>query len=639
MSSNNTPSGPPEALQGFLKSTLPFSELDDETIAWLTRKCVIDFQPKGRRIMVRGSTIMEHLLVIQRGGVRLFVGDETEDVLLDLKGVGESLGELSLINEGPTDFDAETVEDTFFVKMGKDAFLKVMKDHPCVAHYYLKTFSSNYLDKAFSEMGRRRSEVITDSGLYLFSTKVGEMVIREPVTGPMDYTIRQAAKHMTRERSDSLLVIEPSGDATGIVTDTNLRQAVAMGLDSESSVQTIMTTPVETIDSDEVCFDALMRMMTMNIHHLAVTQRGRIQSVVTSHDIKFLQGKSPLSIFREINSSLNYEGLYPLSGSIPSVVSTMVEEGAKAEHITRMVTVLNDLILHRLMQLLTKELGPAPTQFSWLLLGSEGRHEQTFSTDQDNALVLKDTDDDILQRASAIYFEAFTKRANEHLEKCGFPLCRGGVMASNPPWRRPLADWTRQVEGWVAVPEPEEVLKSTIFFDFRHGWGDERLTKELKRRVLKRSGSSQIFLRLLAADCMRNKPPLSFFKSFIVENDGEHRNQLDLKKRGLLPFVDFARTMALENGLEETSTLSRLRRLGEQEHIPSDLAKESAEAFEFVLHMRLTHQLELIERKLPPDNHIDPGRKSNIEKRTLKDAFGVIERIQGFLEEHFRLNI
>ncbi|MDK2957932.1 MAG: hypothetical protein PWQ57_3430 [Desulfovibrionales bacterium] len=631
--------GPPQALQDFLESTLPFSELDGETIAGLAAQCSIDFAPKGQNVMVRGATVLDHLLIIQRGGVKVFVRDAAGEVLLDLKGEGDSVGELSLLKDGPADMDAETVEDTFFVKMRKSAFLKIMEDRPCIAHFYLKRFSANYLDKAFSEMGRRKAEVITESGLYLFSSRVGDMALREPLTAPMGDSIRRAAGIMSKERVGSLLITDPSGAAVGIVTDTDLRQAVAVGLDLEAPVQSIMSGPVESIDADEVCFDALMRMMTRNIHHLAVTRREAPWGVVTSHDIMVLQGKSPLSILREIDTRKTIPGLYPLSGKIPSVVRTLVEEGAKAEHITRMVTVLNDLILQQLLRLLTRELGPSPLPFCWLLLGSEGRREQTFATDQDNALLIKDSDDEILRRAANLYLEAFTQQANGHLDKCGFPLCAGGVMAARAPWRRSLSGWTNQVENWIAEPEPEQVLKSAIFFDFRPGFGEESLSIELSNRVTAMAARNRVFTRILAADCLRTKPPLTFFKNFIVETDGEHKKRLDIKKRGLVPFVDFARAMALDSGLKETNTLARLRRLSEEQAVPRELALEAAEAFEFILHLRLTHQLGLAEQGLPPDNYIDPGALSALERRTLKEAFGLIGRMQAFLRERFRLNI
>jgi CBS domain-containing protein len=325
----------------------------------------------------------------------------------------------------------------------------------------------------------------------------------------------------------------------------------------------------------------------------------------------------------------------------PQVIRTLVEEGAKASHVTRMMTILNDLILEKLMDLLLKEMGPAPAPFCWLLMGSEGRREQTFKTDQDNALVYKPLHDEdgIVERAAALYFQVFARKAIDHLVKCGFPPCPGDIMASNDRWRQPFDAWRGHFEAWIAKPEPEEVMNAAIFFDFRSGYGNGEFARELRDHVARHAKREEVFLRYLAANCLETRPPLSFFKNFLVEKDGEHRNHLDIKRRGIVPFVDFARVMALKAGVKETNTLDRLDLLDKEEHIPHGLFNNMRDAFEFLLQLRLVHQLELVEQGAQPDNFIDPAGLSEVEKRTLKEAFAVIGQLQGFLRDMFRLNV
>ena len=136
----------------------------------------------------------------------------------------------------------------------------------------------------------------------------------------------------------------------------------------------------------------------------------------------------------------------------------------------------------------------------------------------------------------------------------------------------------------------------------------------------------------LAKDCLTGKSPLTFFRNFIVERDGEHKNRLDLKTRGLVPIIDFARVMALKCGIRETNTLARLQLLADGDHIPRELYVETREAYEFQMQLRLVHQLQMMEAGQTPDNYIDPGELSEIEKQTLKEAFSVINRIQGYLK-------
>lgn len=623
-----------------LQATLPFSALDQGSLRRLSRACLIDFLPKGARLFLRDATTVDALFIIQKGGVKLFLaGEDGAENLIDYRGEGGSVGAMALFRDGRADRDAVAVEDTFVVKVPREAFFQAVREHPEVATYYLKTFSETFVDKVFSELRQRRTEQPDDTGLYLFSARVGQLVTRPPVAVEFGLPIRGAARTMVKEGVGSLLIRESSGNIQGIVTDKDLRKAVALGMNVEAPVETIMSTPLAAIDEHEVCFDALLKMMAKKIHHLAVTGPAGVLGVVTAHDILVLQGKSPLSLFREIQAQREPKGLYPLSGKAPQVIRTLVEEGAKAGHITRMITILNDLILQRLIDLVTAEIGPAPVPFCWMSMGSEGRREQTFATDQDNALVYADCSEDFLDRAAGVYFQAFSERLVGHLEKAGFPRCQGDMMASNPRWRKSLSAWKATFDDWMAVPEAEEVLHATIFFDFRGVAGRTELAEELRAHVTENAAKSGVFLRCLASDCLVTRPPLSFFKGFIVEKNGDQKNTLDLKKRGLVPFQDFGRVLALNHGVRETNTLVRLETLTKAGHIPPDLGREAHQAFEFLLHVRLVHQLELVERGLPPDNFLDPGKLSELEKRTLRDAFGVIGSMQSFLKDMYHLNI
>jgi CBS domain-containing protein len=270
-------------------------------------------------------------------------------------------------------------------------------------------------------------------------------------------------------------------------------------------------------------------------------------------------------------------------------------------------------------------------------MGSEGRQEQTFLTDQDNGLLFEDSSDPEKQKAIDSYFKTFSKEAIDHLEKCGFPLCPGNIMATNPELRKNSSEWTESFRKWITVPEPEQILKSTIFFDFRSGFGDDTLPAALRNYLSEAIPKNEIFLFHLANDCLKARPPLSFFRNFIVEKDGEHKNRLNLKQNGLTPFVNFARVLSLKHGIKESNTIGRLQHLLEQQLLSPEFHTEIIEAYEFIMHIRLIHQLQQIEEKIPPDNFIDPATLSDIEKQTLKEAFDVIRRMQTSIKQEFRI--
>ncbi len=625
-----------DGILDFLRATLPFSELDSPSLNRLVRHCQVDFFPAGTRLLRRGVTEVDGLWLIQKGGIRVFAEDEGR--LVDIRGDGATLGALSLFHGEKAALDAETMEDTFVIKIPRAQFFEVVHRHPSLSRFYLKSFADTFLSKAFEEMRCKPAGPHDDAALHLFSSPVGTLISREPVSVSYGLSIQGAAREMIRQNTGSLLFREPSGEIRGIVTDTDLRSALALGLDSQAPAETIMNTPVESIDASAVCFDALLAMMSKNIHHLLVTSGGAARGVISSHDLMLLQGRSPMSVFREIASRTTIAGLYPLRESLTPVIRTLVQQGAKAGNITRMIAVLNDQIISRLLELMLRELGPPPVRFSLLLMGSEGRREQTFATDQDNALIFENCEVDFLERAAEIFFSAFTERMVGHLIQCGFPRCPGNMMASNPDWRGGPDAWKNRVRSWVVTPEPQRVLSSAVFFDFRGAFGQTELAADLRRYVMELCAGQDLFLRHLAANCLNARPPLTLFRNFVVEKDGAHKNTLDIKLRGLLPFMDFARVLALKHGITETGTLGRLEALHQDGHLSRDLYHEAREAFEFLLQVRLMHQLEQMEQGLPPDNRIDPGTLSSLEKRTLREAFGVTSALHAVLTGIFRLD-
>jgi CBS domain-containing protein len=630
----------PEAVLEFLLRTLPFNELPVEALKNLSKRCTIDFFPKDTLVLKQDISDVTHLYLIHRGGVKVYLTDSDGAITLkDFRGEGNSFGALGIIRGSKANLNVETMEDTFCFLLEKEAFLDLIQDNSRLAQYYLKQFSEDVVGTAYNELRSRKVQTRSQEAFYLFSLEIKDVIKRGPEIIHGSSTIQQAAARMSELAIGSMLVQDQFGDIAGIITDNDLRsKVVATGMGYDSPVATIMSSPVKTIPAQSVCFDALLQMMNEQVHHLAVERSGEIIGVVTSHDIMVHQGTSPLYLFREIIAQRKIEGLYSLSQKIPLVVRSLIEEGAKANNITRMITVLNDHIVFRILTLLHEEMGPEPYPFCWLMLGSEGRKEQTFKTDQDNALIYETPEEDWEEiKTAKLYFRRFGNRAIQHLEACGYPLCKGDMMASNPKWRKPFAVWKNYFERWIAAPEPEEVLHATIFFDFRPGFGQIALGERLRDFLAVQAPTKGIFLMHLAKDCLQSRPPLTLFRNFVVEKDGKYKNRLDIKTRGLVPFVDFARLLSLKHGVKETNTLDRMEALADSDFISRELYTETREAYEFQMQLRLVHQLRMLEAGQVPHNHVDPGDLSELEKQTLKESFAVIGRIQTYVKDEFRV--
>ncbi|MFZ5813663.1 MAG: DUF294 nucleotidyltransferase-like domain-containing protein [Thermodesulfobacteriota bacterium] len=623
-----------------LRTTPPWRGLEEAVLAALSRSCLIDFVPQGEVVFLRGGAAVEDLLLVLKGRVRRFlVSEDGSEDRIDVIGPGGILGAVALFRQGRPECDAVAEEDAFLARMPGEVFVRAVRDHPDVAAHFLSSFAEAASDRHVPAGSGARSVLPRETDLSLFGRTVGDLAVRGPITIESGLAIRDAARIMFKENVGSLLVRDARGRLHGIVTDKDLRKAVALGRDVESPARTIMSSPVMDIPGHEPCFDALLKMMTHGVHHLAVAGPDGVTGVITAHDILALQGTSPLSLFREIEATREASDIYPLSSRSPRVIRALMDTGARPGHVTRLITVVNDLILRRIIEMVIREIGPPPVAWCWMSMGSEGRREQTFATDQDNALIHADCRDEAVRRAAGVYFQALAERVVGHLDKAGFPRCKGDMMASNPAWRKSLSAWKDTFDDWIAVPEAKEVLHATIFFDFRGVAGQVGLAEELRGHVAERAAANGIFLRFLAADCLVTRPPLTFFKGFVVEKDGDRKNTLDLKKRGLVPFQDFARVLALSHGVLETSTLGRIETLVKNGHVPRELGREVAQAFEFLLQVKLAHQLAQVEQGLPPDNHIDPARLTDLDKSTLRRAFGVIGAMQAFLTDMFRLNL
>lgn len=630
----------PEMVMEFLTKTVPFSQLDGKKLAELSQRFAMEFFPKGTVVYRQDLDEVNDFYIIYRGGVKAYLtGPDDSATLLDFRGEGGYFGALGIIRSSKANFNVETLEDTLCLRLDKEAFLDLIHNYPRFSQHYLKGFSEDLVGTAYAELRGRKSKGRPQEALYLFNLQVGDVIRRPPEIIHASQTIQQAAERMSDLEIGSLLVQDPSGEIVGILTDNDLRKrVVAKGHDYRAAVATVMSYPVRTIPSHALCFDALLRMMNERVRHLAVERGKRIVGMVSVRDIMVQEGSSPLYLFREIMSQREIEDLYSLSRKIPRVVRALVEGGARSNNITQIITVLNDQVVHRLLTLLDEEMGPAPYPYCWVTFGSEGRKEQTFKTDQDNAIIYETPPDDAEQiKIARLYFRQFGRRAIEHLEACGYPLCPGKMMASNPRWRKPYQVWQDYFDQWMNAPEPEQVLHASIFFDFRPEFGRNELGEALREHLATHAPAKPFFLLHLARDCVVAKPPLTLFRSFVVEKDGAYKKRLDLKTQGLTPFVNFARLLALRHGVKETNTLARLDALAEADRIPKELYLETRDAYEFQMQLRLVHQLRMIEASQAPNNYIDPAELSYLEKQTLKEAFAVIGHIQEYAKAEFRV--
>lgn len=628
----------PRAIHQFLFQSFPFSELDAAVLEPLARSCLIAHYPKGSVIIRQGASHIPYVYMIQTGAVRVLMTAEDKVVTVrEYGGVSESFGGASIIRGVASEFEIEAVEDTFCLLIARDAFLRLAQDTPGFADHYQETLSETLLRAVYDEQRDDKVGARAETSLYLFNTRVVDLVKGPPAIVDGALSIQETAALMAAGGVDSVLVRDESGAIAGLVTNGDLKSKVlAGGRDYSTPAACVMTSPVKTVPALSFCFEALLTMVKENAGHLAVQHRDDIVGLINAQEMMVFLGSSPLHLFRDISAQRSAKSLADLSSKLPTLVRGLIEAGAKAAAVTQMLTVFTDTLLRRVLALVEEELGAPPSAFCWLGLGSEGRREQTFRTDQDNALLVETLTDDTRADLAREYFSLFSEKAVAYLEETGVPRCRNGFMASNPRWRANFAKWESCFEEWILAPMPPEIFLSSIFFDFRPVAGDESLARKLKAHVIDRAKRFPKFLKFFVKYFLLNQPPVSFFGDYVMEKDETKVDFLDLKTRTLTPFVEFARIMSLKHGILETNTLGRLQDLASEGIIPRGLYADAAQAYEFDLHLTLVRQLKKVEVGQKPDNFVRPPDLSDLEKKALKFSFSVMARLMTLLRNEFQ---
>jgi CBS domain-containing protein len=628
-----------ETVVAFLKNVPPFQFLSSAELARLAGHVALEFFPKDTVILSAGYSATDTLYVVQKGGVKLTLRSQVgKQLVLDMRSEGEIFGLLSLMGRDLTRLDVTAIEDTLCYSIPGKEVQKLIASHAEVSNYLLRTSVTRYMDRSLQEL-RTQTGLMGDTERLLYSLSVKDVLAAPALLCKEATTIREAAQMLASSKATCVFVVDATGTATGIVTDRDFAEKVAaQALPLELRVTEIMSRPVVAVEGSERVFLALLAMVSRNIHHVLVTEQGVPAGVLTGHDLMVLQGKSPLNVVRFVEEQKNVPDLASAQHRISGLLPLLLREGAKASHVTRVVAEVNDRVTAKILQFAEAKLGPAPVPYCWVVMGSEGRREQTFKTDQDNALIYADAGD---EPAAREYFTQLATFAQGALVACGYPLCTGDFMASNLRWRQPLRVWLDYFHERIKEADLHGTEDALILFDMRPVAGDFSLFETLakQRREWLKEKEAGTFKSVLASISVVHKPPRGFFRNFVLERSGEHKNQLDLKLFGTGPIVNAVRVFALEAGVEQTNTSDRLAALpGWPERDPA-LLQDLEEAFEFLTLLRIECQLRQVREGQPLSNYIAPELLTNLQRSLLREAFRASARAQAVLEETFRTAI
>jgi len=617
-------------VQAFLVQHPPFNQLTESQLEYASANIFVAFSKVGNQIsfdIAPENSNKIGMIVVRSGSLEIRT---TSDELVDRLSSGDYVLADLINRKDKKPLRVIVLEDCLYYELTDYALLSLSAASSEIASIIENKPEDDELTANKDAEGE--NEIITEQFVtdnYL-GQQVSEAMSSNIISASPDATIREAAELMKLYRISALL-IQQNEHLVGILTDRDLRSRVlAKGVADDVVVEKVMTKSPRCIDADSHLYDAHLKMMSEGVHHLPVTHDSKTVGILTLSDILRANNAEPLSLIRAINRADSVDALSSAAKNLPGLVVKLIERDARAIDIGKIITSFSDGLTKRLLKLAERKFGAPPCDYAWLAFGSQARQEQVLGSDQDNGLLLPD-DADI----NDAYFKSLTEFVNDGLDLCGMPYCPGDIMAKNNKWRQPLKIWKEYFNRWIEEPSPKAVMHSSIFFDMRHIAGSSELTQKLREHVLKKAKSNTIFLAMMCDNALLHSPPLGFFKTFVLESDGDHNHTLDLKKRGTIPVVDIARNYALSACLKPLNTIERLQAMQTSGVMSKEMAYSLIDAHEFIAGIRLDAQGKQYRANIEVDNYLDPKELSTLVRHQLKDAFKVVRDAQSAMLARF----
>ncbi|QDF97558.1 nucleotidyltransferase [Azoarcus sp. DD4] len=621
------------ASSDFLRRFSPFNRMEPEALAFLAQHAVLAFHPRGSEILTPEMGQARQFFIIQRGKVQARqagAATVTEYASMTL-GPGECFPIGAISAQRPSTNAYVAVEDSFCFQIDADQFLQLMQMSP-VFHLFCTQYIASLLNQSRQQLQTTFAQRAAEQ--QTMTTPLGQLIKKTPICVGPDAATRSALEAMAEHDIGCIVVVDDKQRPLGILTQSDLLpRVVLVGFDLARPINEVMTANPHQLPATASAYDAALEMATHGVRHLLVIDsEGKLKGVVSERDLFSLQRISLRQIRAGIESANDVESLQRASRDIRHLALNLIAQGIGAEQLTQFISALNDALTRRIIDLALDHHDLYGIDFAWMAFGSEGRHEQTLSTDQDNGIIWQCPE---LQDAEAVRARLirFGREVNESLAACGFPLCKGNIMASNPELCLTLDEWQSRFGDWIREPDPQALLNASIFFDFRVLYGNERLGDQLRLWLNRSARMNSAFLRMMASNALQVAPPLGRIRDFVVEDD----NSIDLKKSGARLFVDAARIVALRTGVESSSTVQRLRQSATRMGVPVDEVSAIIDGFHFIQLLRLRSQHLETEHDSPGDNKLNPDTLNELDRRILKEAFRQARKLQLRLKLDYQL--
>lgn len=447
---------------------------------------------------------------------------------------------------------------------------------------------------------------------------------------PLGTPLGDVVRGMAAARASSALLVDAAGRVAGILTEQDIARRVTFQIDAATPAEAVMTRPVVTVAASDFLYRAVARMRRLGLRHMPVVdEAGKPVGMLDLHEALAAASARMVGQIDRLTQESSIEGLAQTKQAQAELASELLADNLPAPEIQALITDINQDIHRRVLAAVLAAMaaegwGEPPVPFTLLIMGSGGRGESFLYPDQDNGFILADYPDADHNRIDA-FFIALAERFTHDLDRIGFPLCRGNVMASNPLWRKSETQWRDQFEYWAERRSPVAILFADIFLDFRGIAGDPVRADALRKTVMKTLKRYPVLLATMCRDETSRAVALGMFGRIRRDRTGDHPGRVDLKMRGTLPLVASARLWALKHSIGETSTLARIAALTERGVVDRNDCDELTAAFNHVTFLLLRQQLADFHAKRKVGNFVDPDALSRRERDLLRQGLRAID--------------
>lgn len=629
-----------EHIADFLKEYPPFNNLTFQELFNIATNIRVINLEKNAVLFQNNDVLHDSFYVVSSGIINLTTIADAEETIINKCHEGDIFGLRPFFAKNNYMMNAKAREESIVYAIPIAVFRPFVANNSDVLNFLLESFAIN--SRHTKDNVNSSNKLMPDNGFYSDTQSELQYIQsltynNSPLTTTADKIVKDVAILMTDAMVDNIVVCE-NNNPVGILTDADLSSKIATGRYSiTETIDKIMSSPVVTVIENVSLAEAQLLMLKHNVTHLCVTKDGTnksaVKGIISEHDLVVAQASNPGVLIKEIKRSQLPKDLKQIRDRLSDLIQNSIQKNIPISHVCNIANEINLALIKRSVELTILDLGSPPARFAWLSIGSQGRKEQLLLTDQDSILIFEDVTPEKYREVKD-YFLRLAKRTTSLLEKVGYEFCPNGHMGSNMLWCKSLTDWIKQYNSWMNTPGENSNDLSSIFFDYEIVFGEPKIEEAIENVIFKNAINNTLFFDFLGNDALKKNSPLSFFKKFILEEEGPHKMKFDIKTRALMPLIDSARLLILSSNIKGiNNTYLRFKQLAISDSKNAEIYLSCAEAFLTLLKFRTIEGL----KNDDSGQYINIKELSKADKEKLKNALAPMRDLEELIKSKFQL--